>query len=207
MRAIKLALLTIGLAALAACIVPSVHSLFADDQLIEDPGLIGRWAENAEKNAQEYWKFETTDEARIYRLTMHKDDGDALFAARLGKIGEETFMDLFPVQYDNALPDWTQIHLMPVHSFWSLKREGDTLTFSLMDIETWKKLPEAARGDFKQEKYEGEEAWLLTGSAEELQKTIAQHRGELFSEPTVFARMAVEDTAATDTATTATQEK
>jgi hypothetical protein len=103
---------------LAGC-VPSWNPFYKEKDLRFDPALIGHWRPvKPEENSKENWAFARAGD-QLYRLTQTDEEGrKAEFDARLFKLKEHLFLDLYLVKVEgdemklNALASCS---LLPAH--------------------------------------------------------------------------------------------
>ena len=149
------------------CVVPSLHPLFTDNDLVFDPALIGPWEEGEES----LWVFERSS-GNSYQLILASEDEMSLFDAHLLQLGPHQFLDLYP-QAASREDTLGGLHLLPVHTFCKLIWAGESLQLVPMNL-GW--LEEGIRSG----SLELDHAWtdgelLLTAPTEELQSLVALH--------------------------------
>lgn len=165
------AVLLLTLLLLAGCI-PSLNTIYSKDVATYDENLIGVWAEKP--GSKETWRFDKVRFFKRYTLTYSDKEGTGEFDARLVKLGDVLFIDLYPEKYKQSdRPDIFNAHMMPVHSFMRVILDGQDLEMSTIDRKWLKKQLAAAPNSLKHEFVDGDDDKLLiTASTEDLQKFL-----------------------------------
>ena len=119
----------------AGCIPISLNPIYTDDDLVFDEGLLGAWSEGADS---ESWTFER-DGDKAYTLTIRQtgEERPVVLSAHLVQIKKHRLLDL-TLTDESELPEleeWEAFHLLPVHSFWYMKREGDAFSLRTFDYD------------------------------------------------------------------------
>ena len=131
---------------LTGCIVPSLHQLYTEEDLIFDQALLGGWVN---EDSSEFLFFEMSDE-NGYKLIFSEGDSECEFEARLLKIGKTMFLDLFPFKSNQ---DWSECHLLlPTHLFLLVKQIEPTLQLATLDPDWLKKMLERNPAAIRQER-------------------------------------------------------
>lgn len=158
------------------CVVPSLHPLFTENDLVFDARMIGPWIDDDE----DFWVFEKSSKGS-YRLTLVDEDEMSLFDAHLLELGPHRFLDLYP--RTGSLDDsFRGLHLLPVHTFYKVAFEGGSLKLIALDIDWLEEEIETGRIEVAHAWPEGD--LLLTASTEELQELVVMlvNDSEAFSE-------------------------
>jgi hypothetical protein len=188
-------LATLACALIASgCIVISIHPFYNDDQKIFDNGLIGKW----QQENNDAWEFAEEKDDK-YLVTIYDDkDVVGLMEGTLFKVGGDTFMDLYPWDFDYAPADsiipnasdkglyWNNLHLLPTHSVLRLLKSGaDTLKLAMLDKDWLFKQLKANPSFIKHEiptaisknveSMDNDENILLSASTQELQAFLAKY--------------------------------
>jgi hypothetical protein len=109
MKKLALSLTTVGLI-ITGCVVTSVHPFYLEKDVVSGAPLFGHWTNS--QDAGERWVFEPVTEKSL-KLTCISGNETNLVAAHLFKLGEDTFLDLFPLKPDAAgLPPPIPSHLL-----------------------------------------------------------------------------------------------
>ncbi|MFC1558558.1 hypothetical protein ACFL40_04295 [candidate division KSB1 bacterium] len=166
------------------CFVTSLYPLYTEQDVIFDPGLLGKWKEG--KDIWEFQRMEKEDDS--YQVIIIQDGSPVgMLEGHLVKLDKYMFMDYIPSHFvfkddsNNVIKDvpddkilwWNQAHLIPTHSFGRISIEGDSLKISLLDIDWFKKMVKENKINIKYE--ETEDNFLLTASTEELQKFVVKY--------------------------------
>jgi len=172
---------------LAGCfLVPSVHPLYTDADIVFDPALLGVWAADESKDSLTFIK----EDANNYKLIVADDNGPTgEFIVHLVKIGGVRFLDLYPDDPACKLNDLYVLHLLPAHSFMLVSQIEPTLQLASFDAEWFKKYIEKNIKAIRHEKVK--DGFLLTASTRDLQKfLLAQVKTEgAFGEPSELKRL------------------
>jgi len=185
--------LLFGIAVLMTGCVPSLHPLYTKEDVFIEPALVGTWVTNDES---EIWRFEISGDgyqlSHSVRKSRPPEDGNreaeqfetAEFEARLVRIGNYLFIDLFPEEPEIE-DDLYKIHLLPVHTILRVWLEGDALSMAMLDHDWLKKEIEGGRIRIAHEPWDDGKSILLTASSKELQGLVAQYAEDrnAFPEP------------------------
>ena len=96
MKKFAFSLAVVGLI-LTGCVVTSVHPFYTQKDIISGKALIGKWKDPKETN--DHWVFEPGSHDSL-KLTIVSGDETNLISAHLFKIGQDMFLDLFPLKPD-----------------------------------------------------------------------------------------------------------
>ena len=153
-------------AALASlgCVVPSLHPLFTEEDLVFDAQMIGAWADEDEDT----WAFEKSS-GQGYLLTITEPKGSGTFDAHLLQLGTHQFLDLYP-RAENLNDTFHDSHLVPVHTFFKVIFAAETLQLVPMNPDWLEERIE--KGDVKVAHASREGDLLLTAPTEELQELV-----------------------------------
>jgi len=191
MRNLKIALLIAVVFLLFSSCVRSLHPLFHDDDLKFDSHLLGTWTEN-----NNIWIFEKSGET-MYNLKHYEPQSDSgkssaddtsKFEARLGRIGNFQFIDLYPEE-PPLHDDLYKIHLIAAHTFSKLWFENDTLHIAMLDNDWLKK--EIADSAIVIAHETLDDIIILTADTEDLQMLLRKFGGnnDAFPHPMVLNRV------------------
>ncbi len=185
----------LALTLLAGC-ARSLFPLFAEKDLVFNPSLVGRWMD---PKSSDGWTFSKSGD-RSYSLvhfqakygpTAQKVPGDtARFEARLGRLGQYWFLDITPSEQPNGIKnDFLDFHLLPVHSFWRIWFENDSLRLAMLDNDWLKNMIDSSRVSIKHEEVRG--GIVLTAPTEELQPFVLKYAedAQAFPEPGTLRRV------------------
>ncbi len=175
-------LIAFGIAILFMSCVRSLHPLFDKKDLVFEPALVGTWAEKDSKNT---WTFQKSGD-KAYSLVFYEQEHGSLdkepkgdsagFAARLGRLGKFTFLDLFPEErdeYGNTRNTLYNLHILPAHTIWRVWLEADELRLALLDNGWLKEMIQAKKVEIAHEEIDG--AIIVTASTHQLQEFVLQH--------------------------------
>ncbi|MBN1506309.1 MAG: hypothetical protein JW955_05660 [Sedimentisphaerales bacterium] len=199
----------VGLA--AGCVpIVSLHPLFTKETIVFEEKLLGTWVGDANDTGT-VWEFARFDESsaeslpkelkddfkRFYRLTMTDgEDHKGSLAACLVKLGNRSFLDIFPDRYPSGESDIEKVKLLynaffflPSHTFVRVDSIGDdALKLHLTDDGEFLKLMDA---EPKAVECTGtEERPILTASTKELQAFVTKYADDkrLFPTELSFTR-------------------
>ena len=167
--------------------VPSLHSLYTDEDLISDPALVGVWKDVDGKNS---WAFTAADNKAYNLIVTDKEGKTGNFEAHLLKLKGTMFLDLLPDKLESSQNDFYKGHLVLAHSFFRVDQIAPTLRLRDMD-EQWMK-------NFLKDKPTAlahetlDDGMVLTASTRDLQSFIAAHMNDegMFDEKTDLNRQA-----------------
>src|SRR5687768_996034 len=130
----KLLLPLLAIAVFLTACIPSLHPLYTAETIVFREELIGIWKEDPQK--EESWTF-TKAEKEIYKLTITDDKEPSILDARLVKLGEHLFLDLYPSDepIKNArLGNFYRAALIPGHLIMKVKL-GEKLEVQLLEAD------------------------------------------------------------------------
>ncbi len=160
--------------------IPSLYPLYRDKDLLTDDRLNGVFSDGED----DCWEFRHIgpEEAGAlggdwkhyrsgytYHLTVSEDGIKEDFAAHLLRLGEDLYLDFFPVEYE-ICPDFLSMHLAPSHIFAKVELADEHIVFHFFDPDWLDELIEKDR--IKISHVELSDRYLLTAKTEELQKFI-----------------------------------
>jgi hypothetical protein len=176
MRTIRI-LLVFGIALLfSGCVVPSLHPLFTEKDLVFDPALIGTWVEENEK---ETWTFQKAGD-HTYDLFYEGEGDSAEFEAHLLRLGKFEFLDIYPEEPD-IKNDFCKFHLILTHTFSRIWIDGDTLRTAMLNPQWLEDM--IARRNVKIAHERLDDRIVLTASTKELQKFILKYAEDINAFP------------------------
>ena len=161
------------------CWVPALQPLYDNTNTVWDESLLGEWSSpdctkllpNESKDCT--LVFRRKPSANEYELVL-KDEGgvETTLLARLVRLGDTRFLDTYMSEYRKDLPVAYDMHTFPVHVFWRVQLEKNTLTLSRMS-DTW--LENALKEGVVAPHQEVDDVIVLTGSTAELQKFFGKN--------------------------------
>lgn len=178
---IRIVLFILGLTGIAVSCIPSLYPLYRDKDLLIDNKLEGFY----ETGKNEYWKIRRLDpdfeklsgdwkqykSGYTYKLSVREEDKLEEFALHLLELGDDLYLDFFPVNYD-IRHSFLDMHLVPAHIFAKAELTDQSLILHFFDIEWLEELIESNR--IKISYVELKDRNLLTARTEELQKFITK---------------------------------
>ncbi len=173
---------------LAACI-PSVNPLYTNDTTVFRDELLGAWKEKPD--SEDSWIFTRKDD-NVYTLVIQEKDGPSTFEARLVKLGEHLFLDLFPTEEplkDTRLGGMYRVALIPGHLILKVKL-GKTLEIQMLHPDRFTEFlgenPKALAFGLPEK-----ERPVITASTEDLQKFFKKHAetARLWGDPGVLQKI------------------
>jgi hypothetical protein len=200
-----------GLAALLAGCVPvvSLQPLFTKGDILFEEKLLGTWVEDF-NDPEMTWEFTRLGEStasdllepwqdelgKFYRLGVADKEGHkGSLVACLVKLGDRTFLDIFPDQLpageqeiEKAKLVYNAFFFLPVHTFVRVDSIGDRLTMRLTDDDRFEELLQAEPAAVKHEMLADRP--VLTASTSELQTFVTKYAGDerLFANELVLSR-------------------
>jgi len=172
---------------LTGCIQPSLKPLFHEKDVFFDPNLVGIWTPS---DSNETWEFSKLPDANAYKLVITDDGKTGTFAAGLGKIDNNLFLDVFPNGENKNDNDWYREHLLGMHSFMLVRQIEPTLQIALVDGEKVAKIIKAdpnAVGHIK-----NDDRIILTADTNDLRDFVIDYgvniddANSIFAEPMTF---------------------
>jgi len=173
--------------------VPSLHPLFTKADYVFEEKLLGTWSQ---EGSEDIWRL-SRDEGneQKYRLVNLDSEGRAgALTARLGKIDDVYYLDVFPEAYEDNKSGFYQFHLIRAHSFFRIDRMAPPLTVRMLHPDKIQKLAEKDPNCISYE--DTDNGMLLTASTSELRQFIAEYPDPnmLFTDPVKLFRITTEDT-------------
>ena len=171
------------------CWIPALQPLYDSNNTVWDEELLGAWSSPdctrvlANESNDCTLVFRRGSSANEYELVLTDERGlETALLARLVRLGESRFLDTYINEYRPDLPAAYAIHTFPVHVFWRVQLEKNTLTLSRMS-DLW--LEKALKEQKVATPYQkvDDDFIILTGSTAELQKFFEKnaHNAEAFS--------------------------
>jgi len=136
----------------AGCFVRSLYPLYTEQDIVFEPGLVGRWNDDGDA----VWTF-SRGKGKSYELVIIDDSGNRdPFTAHLVRIEENLFLDLLPGQAKLEGTDFYKSLFLPIHTFCYVKQIEPTLQMRAPDLDWLEKYldehPDALRHEKLQEK-------------------------------------------------------
>ena len=174
---------------LGGCVVPSLHPLYTDADLVTEPAIVGTWAT---KGGEETFKFFRKPGAKAYTMiyTWKENGVPARFDARLTRIGQGLYMDTIPQSMDEPPKSspFSNIlfacHFPPTHVLWRLEMKDGGLQLAVLDPDLLMKALEQKTVSVAHERLEGNEGQeltlVLTASTPALREFLLQSADKVF---------------------------
>jgi len=192
-------LMAIGALVLVGC-VPSLHGIAEHENSVMDERLAGGWQrhfpEATDAKPQGRWEFSPVEDENAYRLRYTDASGNTgEFTARLTKIGDHHYLDLFPVKPHKLdevdaedLSGFYRHHLLPVHTFVRIEQWEPNLRMAFFDLRRMDEYLKHHPDVLAHQRTDVNGDLLLTASTDELRQFIARVDGdqELFTTPIVL---------------------
>lgn len=166
------ALLGLVLFAVTGC-VRSLSPIYTDADLVQDPAFNGRWVAADDDATMD---VRASEDGKGYSVVYREgEDASSKLTAHLTKIDDRLFADL-TVADEAGIEggDFAVAHVVPVHSFYLVRLDGDVLVMQTIDsdwlTEYLKQHPDAIphqAGDGQHD------APLLTGSTEQVRTLLS----------------------------------
>jgi hypothetical protein len=189
---------------LGGCVpVMSLHPLYNENDVIFDEKLLGLWVGDSNES-MEFTRAEKGE--KTYQLVLTTIDKDSkkeaggIFDARLVKIENKLFLDVFPKESpcgkieesNEAKWAYNAFFLTPVHSFVKVDSIGPQLKLRFTDDESMKKLLEKDPNAIKHEKIDGNP--VLTADTKTLQKFALKYAdsNDVFSEELILGKSKIQ---------------
>lgn len=168
MRTIKM-LIVIGMTALLAGCVPSLHPLFTENDPVFEPALVGSWAEKGEK---ETWAFQKSGDKTYELVHPEREDKAGRFAAHVVQLKKYRFLDIYP-EKPVALNEFYRGHFVRTHTFYRLSIEEDVLRLTPLDMDWLGEMIDKKKAKIRYEKVD--EGVFFTASTPDLQKFVLKY--------------------------------
>ena len=178
MRGLKTALAFILALLMAGCVVSSLYPLFTEKDLAFDPTLVGTWAEKDEDDTLTF----ALAEGKAYELTYTAEGQKTKYEGHLVQLGEFKFLDVYP----KISEEHDAFHLIPAHSFWRIRMDGDVLSIAGLDEDWFKNATAKKEIAIAHERLE--HGIVLTASTDVLQKFVLKYADSAFSDFGEFHR-------------------
>jgi hypothetical protein len=202
-------LLGIGMTIICqSCTIFSLHPLYEENDLLEEPELLGLWQDTDE--GDEYVSFEKLEDKKYLFRYMEakgdtgqsddKEDGmffnrpsiadTVSFEAGLLQVGDHYFLDLYPY-YEGEKDEGFYLfrNFIPTHSFLKIEWKDQQLVMYIFELDHMKNLFEQNRIRIKHEMFE--DYIVITASTDELKQFISKYADdkEAFDVPSEFKKI------------------
>ncbi|MEN6385402.1 MAG: hypothetical protein ABFD79_09400 [Phycisphaerales bacterium] len=179
----NLKLLAFYLLALFICgCIPSLHPLFKNDQIIQDPRIVGYWAADDSNNI---WEIKATEKG--YEGIYIDESGKVgKFNVAAGKIGNNLFLDIYPKDASLSENNFYKLHLVAAHTFIKAQVNDKAMELWFINPESLEKILKADANAIQHERLENGSI-VLTASSEKIQQFLlkygANEEFQLFGKP------------------------
>jgi hypothetical protein len=155
---------------LTGCL-PSLNPVYTDRDLVFDPGVVGLWKQPKSKAS---WEFTKRDD-KSYNLVYTDEEGHSgRFIARLARVDETLFLDLFPQEVQDEGSGFYKFHLVPIHTIYVVRRTTPDVELAAIDYEWLEGFLTEHPGSIPHATFNGRR--LITASTQELQAFVLQHK-------------------------------
>ena len=178
----KIAVFYLTALILGGCLLPSLHPLYTDEDLVFEEKLIGKWLQD---DGSTIWQFKPGS-GKSYELRVF-DGKEGRFQAHLLTLEDFLFLDLFPAEPNLKENDFYKWHLLPVHTFMAVDQLDPNLHLRAMNPE-----PQPLKDDPNLLKSEHTaDRLVLTAPTEELQQFVIEYINTegVFDNPMSFTRL------------------
>jgi len=157
---------------LGGCVLPSLHPLYTDEELIFEEKLIGKWSDG-----NDIWEFREGEGENYQMRVLDGEWKEGQFVAHLVKLGDMFFLDIFPDGVTLGEPQaFYGFHILPVHTFMKVEQIEPKLQLRAMDYDKVSEMLEEDPNLLKHEVVE--DRIVLTASTEQLQEFIVEYANE-----------------------------
>lgn len=167
MRLRNLALLP-AVVCLTAC-VTSLHPLYTDADLVEEPALVGLWADTSSK---ETWTVFAAKDKSYRAVVFDGERKTAAYVVHLVRLGDSLFLDACPDTGALSGLDAYGSNFLPTHTFLRVLEVKPRLKIAAISEEWIKARGNTAAAGVRHELVNNDA--ILTGSTEELQALLKQ---------------------------------
>ena len=130
-RAILILIAAMG-ALLTGCLVPSLHPLYLENDIITRPEIVGTWTGQDDGTT---WIFEKEPDSSYSLAYVDSEEADtSWFIIHLVQFDSVLFMDAYP-NPSEILTDAYKSHLIAAHSFSKVQIDSEGLTISVIDAD------------------------------------------------------------------------
>jgi hypothetical protein len=184
-----------------SCTIFSLHPLYEEADLLEDPRLTGLWQDT--DDGDEYVQFKEIDNKKyLFRYMERQGNENSMdlldtvsFEAGLLKVGDHYFLDLYPYYEGEEEEDYYLFrNFIPAHSFLKIEYVEDNILLYLFNYDRLKMLFEQNRIRIKHELIESGKVTdyiVITASTEDLKRFIRKYADdkEAFDDPGEFKKI------------------
>ncbi|MCX5634634.1 MAG: hypothetical protein NTW55_02150 [Planctomycetota bacterium] len=192
-------------AVLTGCVpVMSLNPLSSEKDAVFEDKLLGTWVGNDSNTTWEFKGPDVTEKAYVLLFSQREDKKEAkgLFFARLVKIENRFFLDVYPNQWPSGVLEdpnktvwfYNSFFFVPVHTFIKIDSFEPELKFRLTDDDKMKELFDKDPNAVKHEFYK-DNKFVLTASTKELQAFVLKYADDnrVFSNEIKLVRKKAEE--------------
>jgi hypothetical protein len=155
---------------LTGCL-PSLNPAFDAENSVFDPAVMGTWTQ---AGSQARWEFSRRDD-RSYGLVYTDNDGQqGRFVARLVKLQDSLFLDLFPEEIEGQASAFYKFHLVPIHTIYRVQAIEPRLTLSAIDYKWLEKFLAEHPDAIQYATFNGRK--LISAPTEDVQEFLREHK-------------------------------
>lgn len=155
---------------IAGCL-PSLQSVYTEQDLVFEPEIIGFWKL---KDSNQTWDFTKRDDNSYHLVFTDKHGQSGRFIAHVCKVEDTLFLDLFPENEDRDSTAFYKYHILPIHTVYMVKLTKSSLDLVSIDL-NWVKQHLAEHPDALAHSTFNSRT-LITASTKELQQFLIKHK-------------------------------
>jgi hypothetical protein len=168
--------------------IPSLQPFYTEKDLLFESALVGAFSEQDDSSV---WTFTKSSE-KEYRLVIKDKANSSSFSARLFKLADDLYLDLYPAKNsldDCPREDFFKSSLVPGHLCLRLPQIQPSLRLQVMDEEGLKESLKSNPGVVPHSFIE-DERLVFTGSTEQMQAFLRkiQKNEKAWGKPVEFTR-------------------
>jgi hypothetical protein len=168
MRHRTLALL-LAAVSFTAC-VTSLHPLYTNAELVEEPALVGLWADASSK---ETWTVSAAKDKSYRAVVFDGERKTAAYIVHLVRLGDSLFLDAYPESAALSGLDAYGSNFLPTHSFFRVLELKPRLKIAAISDDWIKATGKMDSGAGLRHELVGNDV-VMTGSTQELQALLRQ---------------------------------
>lgn len=154
---------------LTAC-VTSLHPLYTNAELVEEPTLVGLWADASSKDT---WSVSAAKDKSYRAVVFDGERKTAAYVVHLVRLGDSLFLDAYPDSAALSGLDAYGSNFLPTHSFFRVLELKPRLKIATISDDWIKTAGKMDAGAGLRHELVGNEV-IMTGSTEELQALFKQ---------------------------------
>lgn len=155
---------------IAGCL-PSLHSVYTEDDLVFEPEIVGFWKL---ENSPQTWDFTKRDDKSYHLVFTDKHGQSGRFVAHVCRVEDTLFMDLLPAEKDAEVTAFYKYHMLPMHTVYMVKQTKPSLELVSIDF-NWLKQHLADHPDALSHSTSNNRT-LITAPTAELQQFLLEHK-------------------------------